>query len=79
MAKLEYTAECLCGGKYECLFKKPTLMQHSVNKSFCDKCKSEAQFYCFKGQNDKGPYFYVDHDAITMTDELKNKMKEKAA
>jgi hypothetical protein len=80
MDRLEYTAECLCGGKFLCLFKKPTRMQHTLSKAKCSNCKSEAQFYCFKGQNEKGQtHYYCDHDVIEMTDILKNKMKESAA
>ena len=77
MARLEYQAECVCGGKILAVFKKPTQMQPTLRKASCRECKSVFMFTCFKGQNEKGPYYYTKHEVTDMTRQLKDKLKEK--
>lgn len=70
MAKMEYSAECLCGGKIITSFKKPTRMQHSVSKTICNNCKSEFQFTFSVQYSDGAKVFMPEHEVVHMTEKL---------
>jgi hypothetical protein len=76
MAILEYSAECLCGGKIITTFKKPTRFQHSISRTHCQGCGSEFMF-TFTIEYKDGVRAYVpDHEVVQMTGKLKEKLKE---
>jgi hypothetical protein len=77
MAKLEYTAQCLCGGKLTTTFKKPTRMQPTVAKTPCQGCGSEFMF-TFSIEYSDGHRAYVPGNEIMhMTTKLKDVLKAK--
>jgi hypothetical protein len=77
MAKLEYSAECLCGGTLATVFKKPTRMQPSVARAQCKGCKSEFMF-TFSVEYSDGHRAYVPgHELIHMTEKLKEVLRAK--
>ncbi len=83
MAKIEYSAECLCGGKIITTFKKPTRMQHSVSRASCKGCDSKFMF-TFSLEYNEGARAYVpEHEVDVVTPKLKAalnaKKKEMAA
>jgi len=77
MAKLEYRAECLCGGELKCFFRKPTQMQPYVSRTTCSGCGSEFMLTCTVGANENGRYYKTDHEVTKMTVILKQKLKQK--
>jgi hypothetical protein len=77
MAKIEYSAECLCGGKILTTFKKPTRMQHSISKVRCQGCQSEFMFSFHVEYNEGARAYVPSHEVVNMTDKLKSVVKEK--
>lgn len=77
MAKLEYSAECLCGGKILTTFKKPTVFQHTVSRVRCHGCDSEFLFSFSIDRNEKGRMYIADHVVSSMSEKLEQKVKEK--
>ncbi len=77
MAKLEYKAECLCGGELRALFRKPTRFQSSIVRTHCRGCASEYQFTCDIEYNDKGRVYDTSHVVLDHSEKLLNKIKEK--
>lgn len=77
MAKIEYSAECLCGGKLLTTFKKPTRFQHSVSKAACSGCSSEFQFSCYVEYNEGARAYVPSHEVVNMTAKLREVLKAK--
>ena len=79
MAKLEYSAECLCGGKIITTFKKPTRMQQTISKATCSVCRSEFMFAFSVEYNDGKRAYMPEHEVTHMTPKLQAVMKAKRA
>jgi hypothetical protein len=79
MARIEYEAECLCGGRLKCLFKKPTRMEASTARSFCSKCESEFMFSLSINPDKQGRVYRTEHVVLNEKPLLKEKVKEKKA
>ena len=77
MAKLEYKAECLCGGEFRVMFKKPTRLEASVERAHCSKCHSEFMFFTDVDYNEHGRVYVTSHEVLNATEELQLKAKEK--
>lgn len=79
MAKIEYQAECLCGGEILTTFKKPTRMQPTVTLTTCRGCHSQFMF-TFSVEYHEGLRAYVpEHEVMQMTPKLKKVLKAKKA
>lgn len=77
MAKIEYSAECLCGGKMLTTFKNPTRFQHSVSRVTCGGCGSEFMFL-FSVEYDENNVRAImpTHEAINLTPKLLDAIKK---
>lgn len=74
MAKMEYSAECRCGGKILVTFKKPTRFQPSIAKATCKGCGSKFLF-TYSVEYSGGQRAYVpEHKVLKMTPGLKAKL-----
>lgn len=70
MAKIEYSAECLCGGQIKTVFKKPTRFQPSIARGRCKGCESEFMF-TYSVEYSGGQRAYVpEHKPINVTPKL---------
>jgi hypothetical protein len=86
MAKIEYSATCLCGGKIVLTLKKPTRFQPSIKRAKCQGCGSEFMF-TFSVEYANGQRAYVpEHEMINTTAKLwavieakREQLKETAA
>ncbi len=77
MAKIEYKAECLCGGRLETTFKKPTRFEPTIKRAICSGCSSEFLF-TYSVEYNGGMRAYVpEHKVLRMTAKLKNALNEK--
>jgi hypothetical protein len=72
MGKIEYSGECLCGGKILTAFKKPTRFQHSIAKALCQGCQSEFMLYCYLEYNDGVRAYMPSHEVVTATKKLRD-------
>jgi hypothetical protein len=77
MARIEYKAECLCGGKLETTFKKPTRFQPSVSKALCQGCASEFMFTCSIEYANNERAYVPEHKVLRMTAKLKEALENK--
>ena len=79
MARMEYSAECLCGGQMVVTFKKPTAFEHTVSRTACPGCRSEFMFSFTIDHNERGRLYIADHVITSMSEKLEQKVKEKKA
>lgn len=75
MAKIEYQAQCLCGGQIKTVFKKPTRFQPSIVKTSCKGCGSEFMFTYSVEYSDGQRAYVPEHEVLKMTPELKAKLE----
>lgn len=77
MAKIEYTAKCLCGGDIQTVFKKPTRFQNAISRTTCSGCLSEYMF-TFSLEYKDGTRAYVpEHELLKTSPLLKDVIKYK--
>jgi hypothetical protein len=71
MAKIEYSAQCLCGGEILLTFTKPTRFEPSIVRTKCKGCLSEFLFN-FSVEYNGGQRAYVpEHSMMNITPKLR--------
>jgi len=77
MAKIEYQAQCLCGGQIITTFKKPTRFQPSIALALCQGCGSRFMF-TYSVEYANGQRAYVpEHKVLKMTAKLNEALEAK--
>jgi hypothetical protein len=77
MAKIEYKAECLCGGEILLIYKKPTRFEPTIARTKCKGCLSEFLF-AFSVEYSGGQRAYVpEHSMMNVTPKLREAINAK--
>lgn len=77
MAKMEYTAECVCGGQIKASFKKPDRLQHSIARPTCSNCHSKFMFTFYVEYRDGKKMIERDFEVTNATEKLRNALLAK--